>query len=59
MSMGKTEEFIAENSSLPSAEKAQEENVEIVSLANCICQLKILVNTWLFQRKDDFQQRGV
>ena len=41
MSMGKTEEFIAENSSLPSAEKAQEENVEIVSLANYICQLKI------------------
>lgn len=49
ISMGKTEEFIAENSSLPSAEKTQEENVEIVSLDNYIHQLKILVNIWLFK----------
>lgn len=45
ISMGKTEEFIAENSSLPSVEKTQEENVGIVSFADYICQLKILVNT--------------
>ena len=53
ISMGITEEFIAANSSLHSAEKNTEvENLEVVVLA--ICQLNTLVNTWLFRVKMTF-----
>lgn len=55
MSMGKTEELIAAKSSLPSAEKNTEvENLEIVILADYICSLKILVNTWPFKVQRTF-----